>query len=214
MKVIGLTGGIGSGKSTVSEYLESRGYTIIDADKIAREIVSVGSETLDHLVAYFGTSILREDGSLNRKKLADIVFADPVKRSAMDDIMLRQIISVIHERLDHFRSIEATSHKIEAQNPVKDGIVFLDAALLYESGLDAATDKVWLVDADEEIRIRRVVSRDNMSEKDIKRRIKSQMAREDRLTKDCYVLDNSGSVKELYSQIDCLLAALQQCGSK
>jgi dephospho-CoA kinase len=196
MKVIGLTGGIGSGKSTVSKYLMSKGYEIIDADQIARDIVEQHSETLDKIQAIFGKQILLEDGQLNRKALAEIVFSSSEKKKQLDSIMHSQIMRIIIKRIDDAR----------AKGVAK--AVFVDAPLLFETGLDKEMEQTWVVDAHDELRIKRVVIRDGSTPKLVKSQIDNQMSREEKNRRATVILDNSTTQEMLYEQIEMLLLQL------
>ena len=186
---IGLTGGIGAGKSTVTDYLIEKGYKVIDCDKAAREVVEPGMPALGGLVSEFGDGILAEDGSLDREKTAELVFSDPEKRKKLDDITHSAIYDIIEERAKE----------------AGEGPVFIDAALIFESGLDRELDSVWVVTCDEETRKKRVALRDGMDEDMIEKRMKSQMPEEERIRRADEVLDNSGGVEELRAQVDDLL---------
>ena len=203
MKIIGLTGGIGSGKSTVSEYLASKGIKIIDADRISHEITEKGSPILPVLAGSFGSDIINADGSLNRKLLAARAFASEESGALLNGIM-------------HGAIFELTDSRIAAiEKEGKDGIVFLDAPLLFEAGMDAKADETWLVHADKDIRIERVKRRDNLSEAEIIARMERQMSDEEKLSRADCVLDNSGTTQELYAQVDELLEALLTgCGTE
>ncbi len=190
MKIIGLTGGIGSGKSTVSDYLISKGFYVLDADRIAREIVLPGSEMLIELKAIFGAEIILEDGSLNRKKLGEIIFSDAEKKKVLDKLMHTRVLEMIHERILEYH---------------EGKIIFIDAPLLFETGLDRSVSEVWVIDVEDEIRIRRIMERDGLEREDILKRIRSQMGRKEKNRRADAVLDNSGDVKALYQQIEKLL---------
>lgn len=192
MKIIGLTGGIGAGKSTVSRHLAEKGFEIIDADKISREIVTPGMPALAELQEAFGAEIVNPDGTLDRKGLAALVFGDDEKRRILEEITTRRICEIVEKRADELRN--------EA-----DGIAFIDAALLFESGADRLTDAVWAVDADQETRIARTAARDNAPREVIIARINSQMSREELLSRSDDIIDNSGSPEELAARIDELL---------
>ena len=199
MKTIGLTGGIGTGKSTVSRYLTTKGYKIIDADRIAREVVEPGMPALKALVEEFGPEILLEDGSLNRRELARLAFASPEGKKALDRITHGAIFARIEElQAQYAAEIEATA----------DAVIFLDVPLLFETGFDRKADLVWVVDVPDEIRVKRVVLRDGLTEEEIWARIKNQMSREEKIARADVVLDNSGTPEELYAQIDLALAEL------
>ena len=196
MKTIGLTGGIGTGKSTVSRYLTTKGYKIIDADRIAREVVEPGQPALKALVEEFGPEILLEDGRLNRRELARLAFASPEGKAALDRITHGAIFARIEElQLQYAAELEKTS----------DAVIFLDVPLLFETGFDRKADLVWVVDVPDEIRVQRVVLRDGLTEEEVWARIKNQMSREEKIARADVVLDNSGTPEELYAQVDARL---------
>lgn len=193
MNVIGLTGGIGAGKSTVSDYLLEKGYIVIDADKIARDLTEKGSETLQALAAAFGEEILFADGSLDRKKLAGVVFSDGEKRLILEELTTKEVVRIIENRL------------IQLQKEGCSGPVFVDAPLLFESGADRLTGAVWLVDADMDVRVARVMARDGISAEDVMRRIANQMDSEEKKARSTDIIDNSKGKELLYSQVERLL---------
>ncbi|HOA41850.1 MAG TPA: dephospho-CoA kinase [Bacillota bacterium] len=195
MMIIGLTGGIGAGKTTVSDYLKKKGYPVLDADEVAREIVEPGSETLGELTRAFGKDILNPDGNLNRRFLAGIVFSDPEKKKIIDGIMHGKIIDTLLKRA---RSME------------EEPFVFIDVPLLFETGMDRYVDQVWMVDAEEEIRIKRVMERDDSSREDVLRRIRFQAGRDEKIKKAHIILNNSGVKEILYRQIDEALNKLRE----
>lgn len=187
--VIGLTGGIGSGKSAALSYISSKGFPVIDSDNISREIVFPGSEALSEIVKKFGEDILNHDGTLNRKALGNIVFSDNEKLETLNHIM-------------HGRVLEVIIHRIAQQ---KDAIVFIDAPLLIETGLNKISDEVWIVDTPDEIRIERIKKRDHLPESEIIKRFNSQLSREKRNTYGDVIFDNSKDLRYLYQQIDVQL---------
>jgi len=193
MKVIGLTGGIGSGKSTVSNRLIEKGYRIFDADLIAHEIVEPGMPALAQIAETFGESFLDEEGRLRRKALAAHITADPEERAKLNAIMHSAIIGAIAEG-------------IEAAREEGEELVFIDAPLLFEAGLDAMCDEVWLVTAPEEVRIARVMARDGISEELVRGYMASQMPEEEKCARSQRLLDNGGSRERLYSQLEEALA--------
>jgi dephospho-CoA kinase len=188
MRVIGLTGGIGTGKSTVSQYLASKGFEIIDADLIARQLVMPGSPLLDEIGRTFGSRFILPDGSLDRKALGAYVFKDSRRKKQLDDIMMASIVSAVRDRIQNARNR-----------------VIVDAPLLFEAGLDADVEAVWLVDASDEVRITRVCARDNISAQQVADRIGNQMSQSEKAAKSDEIIDNSGSEEELYRQIDRLI---------
>ncbi|HZK02592.1 MAG TPA: dephospho-CoA kinase [Anaerovoracaceae bacterium] len=193
---IGLTGGIGTGKTTVSNYLKSKGYVVLDADAVAREIVEPGSETLSLLSDAFGEEILSPDGSLNRQHLAKIAFSDAKKKETLDRIMHGKIIEIMFDR--GRRMIE------------NEPFVFFDVPLLFESGMDHHMDQVWLVDASLEVQIQRVMERDKSSRQDVLRRIGHQMDRDEKIRRSTVILNNCRCKETLYRQIDTILNKLKE----
>lgn len=210
MKIIGLTGGIGSGKSTVTDYLISRGFHVLDADQIAREIVLPGSDMLIQLAAAFGDDIILEDGSLNRRKLGEIIFSDSEKKKTLDSMMHTEILKLIHERILQYRE-EAEYDAVVASDPeqiLKNKVIFIDAPLLFETGLDERVGEVWVIDVDDETRIRRIMERDGLNREDILKRISTQMERSEKNRRADIILDNTGDQEALFRQIDRLLQKL------
>jgi len=193
MKTIGITGGIGSGKSTVTEFLKGKNYPVIDADMIAREIVEPGSEVLAQLVSHFGGSILNPDGTLNRKALADLAFANPSEKLMLDKITHGAILDMVSKRISALK------------NSMKASLLFVDAALLIESGLNRQMDEVWLVTAHEALRIKRVVARDRLDAERVKKRIRMQMSDEQKSRLAYRIIDNSGTKEELYQALEKIL---------
>ena len=192
IKIIGLTGGIGSGKSTAASYFSEKGYPVLDADKIALELVGPGSPLLEKLVSHFGSGILDSGRSLDRKKLAGIVFVDRAAKGAMESIMHGEILKNMNSRID------------ELKKSGYNGIVFLDIPLLIESASDftGEIDEIWLLDAEDEIRINRTAKRDGRSRRDILNIMNNQASRGERLAKADIIIENSGSKEELYRKLD------------
>lgn len=193
--IIGLTGGIGAGKSTVSDYLIKKGYPVLDADKVAKEIVEPETETLSLLSNAFGEGIINSDGSLNRSRLAEIAFSDPEKKKLLDRIMHGKVIEILLQR---------------AGEMAAEPFIFMDVPLLFESGMDRHVDLVWLVDADDELRIRRVAERDRVGREEVLRRIGHQMDRYERIRRASVILDNSEDKEKLYKKIDEELNSLKE----
>lgn len=183
---IGLTGGIGSGKSTVSELLAARGAVIVDADRIAREVVEPGTPGLAAVVEAFGEQVLAADGSLDRPALAAVVFSDPAARARLD--------AIVHPL------VRRRSAELVAASPA-DAVVVNDVPLLVETGQVASFDVVLVVEADPEIRVARLVRR-GLTEDDARARIASQASDEQRRAVADVVLDNSGTPEELAEQVD------------
>ncbi|MEW1847618.1 dephospho-CoA kinase [Nonomuraea angiospora] len=183
----GLTGGIGSGKSEVSKRLAAKGAVVIDADRIAREVVEPGTPGLARVVAAFGEGVLRPDGSLDREKLGSVVFADPERLAALNAI----VHPLVGERVAELQSRAAD-----------DAITVYDVPLLAENHLAPMYDVVIVVDADDETRIRRLAEHRGMPEADAKARIAAQASREDRLAVADIVIPNEGSLAELDARVD------------
>jgi dephospho-CoA kinase len=183
---IGLTGGIGSGKSTVAALLAEHGAVIVDADRIAREVVEAGTPGLAAVVAEFGEQVLAADGSLDRPTLAAVVFADPAARARLD--------AVVHP-LVRVRAAEL----VAAAPP--DAVVVQDVPLLVETGQAASYDLVLVVRADVEERVRRLVGR-GLTAEDARARIASQATDEQRAAVADVVISNDGGRDDLAAQVD------------
>ena len=193
MARIGLTGGIGSGKSTVAAMLAAKGAVIIDADQISREIVEPGEPALDEIVTVFGPGVLREDGTLNRGELARLAFADKD--------MTKRLNAIMHPR------ISALSAARIAAAPA-GAIVVYDMPLLVETKQNSAVDHVIVVDVPVETQRERAIGR-GLDAEDVDRRIEAQATREQRLAVAHTVIDNSGSLEMTQGQVDSLWASLQ-----
>ena len=183
---IGLTGGIGSGKSTVAGLLAARGAVVVDADRIAREVVEPGTPGLAAVVEAFGESVLAGDGSLDRPALAAVVFTDPQARARLD--------AIVHP-LVRDRSVE-----LIAAAP-SDAVLVNDVPLLVETGQAGTYDLVLVVEADLATRLSRLVER-GLAEEDARARIASQATDEQRRAVADVVLDNSGTREQLAEQVD------------
>ena len=197
MLSVGLTGGIGSGKSEVTRRLARRGAVIIDSDVLAREVVEPGTPGLAAVAAEFGAGVLAADGSLDRAKLAAIVFADPHRLAALN--------AIVHP-LVRARSAALTE---SAAAGSESTIVVHDVPLLVEAGLTGNFDLVVVVDVPESIQLDRLVRVRGMAESDAKARIAAQAGRERRLAAADYVLDNSGDLDALDAAVDRLWCWLQ-----
>jgi len=185
--LIGLTGGIGSGKSTVSALLAAKGAVIIDADAITRELQQPGTEVFTAMVERFGPSIVAADGTLDRAAVADLVFNDPDA--------LKDLNGIVHPAV----GVEI-ARRLEAERDT-DHLVVLDVPLLVESGRDDMAGLV-VVDVDPEVAVSRLVEHRGMREDDARSRMARQVSREDRLAKADLVIDNSGTPADLAAEID------------
>lgn len=190
--IVGVTGGIGAGKSTVAQLLAAKGAVVIDADAIAREVVEPGSPVLDELVAAFGNDILREDGTLNRARLAAAAFADPGGADRLNAIMHPKIAAVAAQRL-------ASSQA---------AVVVYDMPLLVETGQQSLVDHVVVVDVPEDQQVERSVGSRGFAEEDVRRRMDAQATREQRRAVADTVIDNSGSITDTTQQVDELWRTL------
>lgn len=186
--ILGLTGGIASGKSTVSAYLAQNGALIIDADLIARQVVAKKSSGLKQIVAKFGGEILTASGELDRKKLGKLVFSNKELLKALTDITGPLI------RAEILREIEAAK---KAQ--VK--LVVLDIPLLFETGYQTLCDKVMVVTIPSKLQLERVIKRDNLSAAEARKRIANQLPASKRNELADVLIDNSKSVAETYQQV-------------
>jgi dephospho-CoA kinase len=191
--IIGLTGGIASGKSESAKYFESLGAYAIDADGIAHELTAKGMPALDELVKNFGADILFSSGDLNRKKLANIIFSDEKARLKIEEILHVHIISRINKTI--------------SQNIKKYNIV-IDAPLLFEVGLDRICDKIVVVWVSYDIQVERLSLRDKLNADQVKKRISSQMSMGEKVEFADFVIDNSDSKEDLKKRVNDLYELL------
>ena len=187
--MVGLTGGIGSGKSTVASLLARRGAVIVDADALARDAVAPGTPGLSEVVARFGAGLVGARGELDRGALAAMVFADPAALADLNAIVHPWVRAAIAERL-------AGLH-----GGAFGGLVVLEIPLLVESGRSYGASKVIVVDCPEDVALRRLVEERGMDEGDARRRMAAQVSRADRAAAADIVIDNSGSLADLERQV-------------
>ena len=188
MYIVGLTGGIGSGKTAASDYLASLGIDVVDADVVARDVVSVGQPALAAIADHFGRSILTADGSLNRAALRDIVFHSPSERKALEAITHPAIRQGIQQQL------------AASLSPY----TLLVSPLLFESGQYQFAHRNMVVDASEDLQRQRASVRDGVSSEQIARIIAAQLPRAERLKRADDVVVNHGNLADLYQQLDAL----------
>lgn len=193
--VLGLTGGIACGKSTVVAYVKSLGYPIIDADVIAREVVEPQEEGLAALIAHFGPVILQPDGQLDRAALGALVFADPQRLAEMNAILG----PIIRNRL---------ITEITRARKTDDALVVVDIPLLYEAQYETYMDQVAVVFVDEQTQLHRLMARNQFTKAEAKARIKSQGSLAEKCQRADHVIDNTGTKEATYRQIDQLLSQL------
>lgn len=197
MQVVGLTGGIGSGKSTVAAMLSELGAVVIDADRLAREVVSVGSPGLQQVVRRFGPDVLDAEGALDRKGLGRKVFKDAAAR--------RDLEAIIHPRV-----AALSQARIQAALEAGAPLVVYDVPLLYENKLDAGLPAVVVVRVSPAVQRSRVAGRDGLPEDEIEDRIAAQMPLADKVARAQYVIDNDGPVEETRVQVEALFTRLTQ----
>ena len=196
MKIIGLTGGIGSGKSTVSQFLAELGAVVIDTDKVGHEAFKPGTESWQRVVAAFGRSIVTADGNIDRKKLGEIVFDSSVELLKLEQIIHPAISEIVIARIEEYR-----------QQGVK--VVVLEVPLLVEAGWASLVNEVWVTTAPEPVILRRLEERTGMTEQESLARMRSQLPSEERLKHADTVIDTNCTLDELRKKIKELWCRLQ-----
>jgi len=188
---IGLTGGIGSGKTQVARLFKDLGAAIVDADAIAREVTATGGPAYEGIVAAFGPAVVRPDGTLDRKALGDRVFADPSTR--------RRLNALTHPHIRRRMAEEAS--RLGSMPGVE--VIVLDIPLLLDTtdGRDLGLDGIVVVDADDDVRVGRLVARDGLSEADARRRLAAQMPLREKVARADWVIDNNGSPEHTREQV-------------
>jgi dephospho-CoA kinase len=197
--LVGLTGGMGSGKTLSASFFKDFGAFILDADLICRKLVEPGQAAWKEIEAVFGKEIFTGSGNLDRRKLADIIFGDPKKKQSLEDIL--------HPKVFEFERLEYDAIRKEHPN----ALVIVDAALLIESGNYKKMDKVIVVNSDEKNRINRILARSELSRDEIADRIKNQMPSDEKVQYADFVLENSldkdnllSKVKDIYTKLALL----------
>lgn len=198
MIIAGLTGGIASGKSTVSAFLSDAGALIIDADKIAREVVKQGTPGYEAILAVFDRMILLPDGEIDRKRLGDIIFNDPEKKSCLNAIVHPRVLERVNDMVA----------RINTQTP--EAVVILDIPLLLESGLERNLAEVIVVYVPETIQLERLMRRDGIDEQAATARIRSQMPIEQKRNRATIVVDNSGGLSATRKQARAVFSRLKR----
>lgn len=193
--IIGLTGGIASGKSTASAYIEEKGYPVLDADKYARKATAKSGPSYKGIIQAFGEDVVSEDGEIDRSRLGAIIFKDPGRRKVLNKLVHPEVRRMMNEDRDRL---------------VQDNHVFLDIPLLFENGLDDQCDITLTVYVDESIQKTRLMERNGLTEAEADSRINSQMPLAEKRDKSDFVLDNSGSRANLYEQIDQFLTKIEK----
>ncbi|MDJ1090771.1 dephospho-CoA kinase [Macrococcus caseolyticus] len=190
MTVIGLTGGIASGKSTVTNYLKENGFAVIDADIAARQAVEKGTEGLRKVAETF-PGVLNEDGTLNRKALGTIIFNDKAQRDSLNEI----VHPIVRRLMDEEKAAALSEGKV----------VVMDIPLLYENELEHTVDEVWVVYVSYDIQKMRLMKRNELSESEADARINSQMSMDEKRDKADIVIDNCHDLNSLYKRLEALI---------
>jgi dephospho-CoA kinase len=192
--LIGLTGGIASGKSAVAHRFVEHGMELIDADDVARDVVLPGTTAWQEIVAHFGHGVLDEDGFVDRPKLGHIVFADPAKRTLLNEITHPRVIREIADRLEVLAPLDVP--------------IVVDVPLLVEAGVQRGYDAIVVVASQPETQLRRLVEQRAMAEEDARARIAAQASLEDKLLVATHVIWNEGTLQELAAEADAVAETL------
>ena len=195
MITIAITGGIGAGKSTVTDHLISKGFTVIDADKMSREMTGPGGKAMPYILEHFGPDFINEDGSLNRAAMRDLVFQEPKYKAILEEGTTK----VVLEDIEKIKLEKAASG---------EKALFFDIPLLFETHQEGNYDQVWVVTADYEIRKARVMARDSIEPSIIDLIMDSQSEEERKVRNADLVFYNNGSIEELETEVDKALASL------
>jgi len=190
MFIVGITGGIGSGKSTVSKYLEDKGLPVLDADKISFEVTDVDGSAVEEVASVFGDRAVSADGSMNRKYISDIVFNDRMK--------LDLLSSIIHKHV-----FEVMAKRIEEETEKKTKCIVLDVPIPVQKFVDMS-DQVWVVTCDTEVRIGRLIDR-GLSRDEAQRRIAMQLTDDEYADLADFKIDNSGDLEDTFARVDELI---------
>ena len=193
MLVIGLTGGIGTGKSEAARHIVSLGSELIDADLVGHEAYTPHAEAWRQVVEAFGEGILGPNKEIDRRALGGIVFSDPEKLARLNGIMHPLMAGMVQQKIEAFRDQGAQ-------------VVVVEAALLFEAGWNSLVQEVWVTDSPEEAVISRLTQRNGMSEEEARKRVSSQMSRGERLDRAHIVIDNSSDMEAMRKSIDELWA--------
>ena len=196
VRIIGITGGIASGKSIVTEFLRQQGYQVIDADQVVHELQEPGGRLYQALLSAFGSAILREDGRLDRPKLGAMIFGNPQLLEQSSQIQNQ----IIREELAGRRDMLAET----------EDIFFMDLPLLFELQYEDWSDQIWLVDVTEETQLSRLMSRNALSQEEAEKRIAAQLSLREKRKRADVLIDNNGSLEETRQQIRDALQKLER----
>lgn len=195
--IIGLTGGIACGKSTVADYLQKQGLFVIDADAISHEVTAPGGEALSPIAEAFGSSVFTQEGQLNRRALGELVFSD---------VGLRRLLEGIIHPLVQRRTVQA----IREAGRQGESIVVLNVPLLFETGMDALCDECWVVSLDRETQVKRLMARDALTASEAEKRIESQMSQDDKLRRANVVIKTGRPIELTHAELNGLLRDLRR----
>lgn len=196
VRIIGITGGIASGKSTVTEFLRQQGYQVIDADQVVHELQEPDGRLYQALLSTFGTAILQEDGRLDRPKLGAMIFGNPDLLAQSSQLQNE----IIREELASRRDLLAET----------EDIFFMDLPLLFELEYDNWFDQIWLVDVTEETQLSRLMARNTLSQEEAEKRIAAQLSLQEKRKRADVLIDNNGSLEETRQQIRVALQKLER----
>ena len=195
-RIIGITGGIASGKSTVTEFLRQQGYQVIDADQVVHELQEPGERLYQALLSTFGSAILQEDGSLDRPKLGAMIFGNPELLARSSQLQNE----IIREELTRRRDLLAET----------EAIFFMDLPLLFELEYDNWFDQIWLVDVTEETQLSRLMNRNALNHEEAEKRIAAQLSLREKRKSAGVLIDNNGSLEETRQQLRDALQKLER----
>lgn len=183
--ILGITGSLGSGKSTVAGFFKASGAKVIDADRIAHKLTKRGAKTYKKIICYFGRGILDKNKNIDRHKLARIVFADKDKLKKLNEVMHPEIIKIMKEKIANSRQ----------------RLIVLDAPLLIEAGLKNLVDRIIVVKINRNEQLKRIIKKTALSKNDILKRIRVQIPLKEKLCRADFIIDNNGTIRETRKQI-------------
>jgi dephospho-CoA kinase len=189
---IGVTGGYGSGKSTAARYFEERGYPVVYADPLAKKLMTDNPEVRTKLVSLLGEGAYNANGTLNKKYIADLIFSDTVKKSALERIVHPAVLAAVNAAFSEFERNHSTR------------MAFVEAALIFESHMEKMLDYVIAITAPEDVRIRRIVERDGKNPEQVRKRIAAQHPDEYLKSKADFSIENTGDIAQLYERCSFL----------
>ena len=195
-RIIGITGGIASGKSTVTEFLRQQGYQVIDADQVVHELQEPGGRLYQALLSAFGSAILQEDGRLDRPKLGAMIFGDPQLLEQSSQLQNE----IIREELAGRRDLLAET----------EDIFFMDIPLLFELDYETRFDQIWLVDVTEETQLSRLMNRNALSQEEAEKRIAAQLSLNEKRNRVNLIIDNNGLQEATYQQLRDAIQKLER----